>query len=112
MGRIICCTVCAEQPPLKRRRKKKETVSELVLAVSDKRNGLERVMTHFSAYDKSLLHQTDGSYRLTVRYHPDEESDLLLQVMSFGAIVRVLSPESFARQITSRIQAQLKRIQS
>ena len=108
IGRILSCVICDELPSIRHRRKKEDAIREIVLAVSDKRNGLERVMTHFSAYDKSLMHQADGSYQLTIRYHPDEESDLLLQVLSFGSVIRVLSPASFIQQISDRIQNQLK----
>lgn len=107
IGRIICCSICSENPVVKRRRKKEEEVYELVLAITDTRNGLERVMTHFSTYDKSLRRQADDSYQLTLRYHPDEESDLLLQVLSFGPIIHVLAPERFKNQLLERLRLQL-----
>lgn len=106
IGRIKNCTICNEQPTIKNRRKKKDSFHELILSVSDNRNGLERVMTHFSAFDKSLQRQPDGSYQLTLKYHPDEESDLVLQVLSFGTVVHVLSPEKIITAIKGRLQSQ------
>ena len=107
IGRIIKCTLCTNIPTIKKRRKKANHLAELVLTVSDTRNGLERAMTHFSTYDKSLEKQADGSYRLVLHYHPDEQSDLLLQVMSFGPVVQIDEPNSFANQIKERLTAQL-----
>lgn len=107
IGRIKQCTVCTDKPIIKQRYKRAESLSELVLAVSDTRNGLERVMTRFSAYDKSLEKQSENYYRLTVHYHPDEQSDLLLQVMSFGPVVRVMEPVTFANKIKERLADQL-----
>ncbi|MCQ4637711.1 WYL domain-containing protein [Anaerovorax odorimutans] len=78
----------------------------LVLEVQDERNALERVMLHFSHLQKETERIEADRYRLTLYYDKDDETELLIRVMSFGPLVKVLSPNGFIAQIKERLQKQ------
>ncbi len=83
----------------------------VVLEISDERNALERTMLHFSCYQKKVerLDETDGKvkYRCSIYFDKTRETELLIQVLAFGPLVRVLAPESFLTQIRERVARQL-----
>ena len=99
------------------------SLNPLVLEITDQRNALERAMLHFSCYQKKVERLKDSNtYRCTIYYDKRlEESDkylcsiyydkrweteLLIQVLSFGPVVKVIGPESFLKQIVDRVKKQ------
>ena len=83
-------------------REKKRVVMELV----DERNALERAMLHFSHLEKETVKLEDDRYRITLRYNQDDETEILIRVLSFGPVLKVLEPEDFLRQIRERLEMQ------
>lgn len=83
----------------------------VVLEVTDERNALERVMLHFSDLEKETVRVDEKHYRVTLYYKRDDETELLIRILSFGSVIRVISPSDFIRQIRTRIekQAQLRK---
>ena len=79
---------------------------ELVLLLHDERNGLERVLLHFSHFEKETVKLDDGLYRIRLRYDKDDETELLIRVLSFGPVLEVKAPAAFIHLIRSRIQKQ------
>lgn len=84
----------------------------IVMEISDERNALERIMLHFACYQKKVekIDET-GKYRCSVYYEKNRETELLIQVLAFGPMVRILSPASFLDQIKERLRMQ-KRLTS
>ena len=79
----------------------------LVLEITTERNALERAMLHFSCYQKSVERLEGGkTYRCTIYYDRRWETELLIQVLSFGPVVKVLGPESFVRLVRERVEKQ------
>ncbi|MCI9163270.1 MAG: WYL domain-containing protein [Lachnospiraceae bacterium] len=79
----------------------------LVLEISTQRNALERAMLHFSCYQKKVERLEDGkTYRCTIYYDKRWETELLVQVLSFGPVVKVIEPESFLNQMRERVRNQ------
>ncbi len=78
----------------------------LVLCVRDERNALERAMLHFAHFEKKAERIGDNEYRLTLSYDVSDETELLIRVLSFGPLVRVVSPEGFAESLRKRIEMQ------
>lgn len=79
----------------------------LVLEITTERNALERAMLHFSCYQKKVEKMNDtNTYRCTIYYDKRWETELLIQVLSFGPVVQVLEPESFLEQIRERVRKQ------
>ena len=79
----------------------------LVLDITTKRNALERAMLHFSCYQKKVERLKDSNtYRCTIYYDKRWETELLIQVLSFGPVVKVLGPKAFLDQIKERVRKQ------
>ena len=79
---------------------------KLVLELVDKRNALERVMLHFSDLAKEAEHMDGERYRLTLRYDKEDETELLIRVLSFGPLVQVISPQPFIDKLNERLEKQ------
>lgn len=93
------CSLCAHHSP----QPKKKT---LVLELTNERNALERVMLHFSHLEKETVRLEHRKYRLTLHYDREDETELLIRVLSFGPMLRVVAPDSFIAQIKYRLQKQ------
>lgn len=78
----------------------------LVMELIDERNGLERIMLHFSHLQKETVKLSENRYRLTLYYDKEDETEILIRVLSFGSLLRVLSPPEFIAQIKTRLEKQ------
>ena len=83
-----------------------ENYEELVILLHDERNGLERVLLHFSHFEKETLRLDDRLYQIKLRYNKDDETELLIRVLSFGPVLEVVSPDSFICLIKERLSKQ------
>ena len=80
----------------------------LVLELTDERNALERVMLHFSHLDKETERIGDNRYRITLHYEQEDETELLIRVLSFGPVLKVVFPEDFIKKLCERLEKQKK----
>lgn len=79
----------------------------LVLEITDDRNALERTMLHFASYQKTVERTKDSfRYRCSIYYDVRWETELLIQVLSFGPMVKVLGPKHFLDQVKERVGRQ------
>ena len=78
----------------------------LVLRLTDERNALERAMLHFSHLKKETERLDEKHYRLTLRYQTEDETELLIRVLSFGPVLEVEAPEHFRDLIRKRLKKQ------
>lgn len=81
---------------------------KLVLEVKDERNALERVMLHFSHFEKETVKLEEKRYQLTLWYEKEDKAELLIRVLSFGPMIRVMEPDSFISLVRERLQKQMK----
>ncbi len=81
-------------------------MKSLVLSVTDERNALERVMLHFAHFEKRAERIDGTHYRLTVNYDRDDETELVIRVLSFGPMVKAEAPEHFVNLIKERLTRQ------
>lgn len=105
LSSVISCE--ATDKTVKRQSPKKETES-LVLQVKDQRNALERVMLHLAHFKKTATLDEGDTYQVTIEYSKADEAELLIRILSFGHLVRVISPSSFALLIKERIDKQIE----
>lgn len=78
----------------------------LTMLLTNERNALERVMLHFSDLEKETEKLDDRHYRIKVWYKHEDETELLIRILSFGPVLHLLEPESLVRQIRERIERQ------
>lgn len=82
--------------------------AQVVVEIDDRRNALERMMTTFANYKKETMKINEHTYVLKLSYNKEDEMELLIRILSFGPLVKVLSPQSFLDQIRERIHNQIK----
>ena len=78
----------------------------LVLELTDDRNALERVMLHFSHLDKETERIDDTHYKITLFYEREDETELLIRVLSFGPVLKVVFPDDFVKKLVERLEKQ------
>ncbi len=81
--------------------------SRLTFELVDRRNALERVLLHFSHLEKETERLDDERYRVTLHYDPQDETELVIRILSFGPVIRVLEPSRFAEQVRQRVERQM-----
>jgi len=107
LGRISSCAFSdaplpQEIPEIYRRPR------TLILQLHDERNALERVLLHFSHFAKETVKLDEAHYRLSIHYDRDDETELLIRVLSFGPMLEVLGPPSFRAQVKQRLEKQIR----
>lgn len=76
------------------------------LLITTKRNTLERTMLHFANYKKQTKKLDDDTYECLIYYNSMVETELLIEILSFGPTVKVLGPEDFLAKVKERIRKQ------
>ena len=77
--------------------------SEVVIELKDERNALERAMLSFSDLEKETVKIDDENYKIKLKYRSDDETEILIRILSFGPMMKVVEPEVFVNQIKERI---------
>ena len=81
----------------------------IVLEVSTKRNALERCMLQFASWEKQTEYDEDNDcYLCKIFFDPQDETELLIRVLSFGPVVKVLGPDRFLSQVRERVYNQFE----
>lgn len=79
---------------------------EVTLMLYDTRKALDRVLLHFAHFEKEAVHLGGKRYKITLRYCPDDETEILIRLMSFGPLIRVVSPEDLKAELKKRVDRQ------
>lgn len=77
------------------------------LLITNRRNALERAMLHFANYEKRTKKIDEDTWECLIYYNSSMETELLIEVLSFGPAVQVTGPESFLAQIKQRLSRQM-----
>ena len=106
MGRIIECTLLDEtfseaESTFSR------TTKQLVFELIDERNALERAMMRFAHHKKEVTRLDDKTYHVVMEYDVEDETDMVIQMMSFGTYIKVMGPEEIKEELKKRIERQL-----
>ena len=86
----------------------KTRVNTLLVELVNERNALERALLHFSHLKKETVRLDNKRYQLTLHYNKDDETEMLIRILSFGPNLRVLSPDKFIELIKERLYKQQK----
>ncbi len=84
------------------------TNESVTLEITNERNALERAMLQFSYLAKRTERIGDKIFRMTLHYRQEDETELLIKIISFGPLVKVVEPDSFAVLIRERIERQFQ----
>ncbi len=72
----------------------------------DTRKALERAMMHFAHFEKEVVKTGDKQYHVTLKYEHNDETELLIRVLSFGPLIKVTAPKSFILLVKMRLERQ------
>lgn len=76
------------------------------LLIHNQRNALERAMLHFANYEKKTKKIDENTWECLIYYNNSMETELLIEVLSFGPAIQVTGPENFLLQVKDRLQKQ------
>lgn len=85
---------------------KAERIKDLTLTIINQRNALERAMLHFAHFEKQAERIDENRYALHLKYYENDETELVIRVLSFGPYVKVEEPQSFVNLIKERLISQ------
>ncbi len=78
----------------------------LRLQIVNERNALERAMLHFANYEKNTVKIDENTYECLIYYNQNMETELLIEVLSFGPMLTVLGNEKFLDLLKARLERQ------
>ena len=78
----------------------------LRLRIVNIRNALERAMLHFANYEKNTIKIDEETYECLIYYNQNMETELLIEVMSFGPMLTVIGNDKFLHSLKTRLQRQ------
>lgn len=76
------------------------------IIIQDRRNALERAMLQFANYEKSTRKMADNTYECLIYYNKRTQTELLIEVLSFGPMLKVVGNEDFLRLVKERLARQ------
>ena len=76
------------------------------LLIQNRRNALERTMLHFANYDKDTRQLDENTWECRIYYDSSMETELLIEILSFGPVVKVVGPDAFVKLIRDRLKKQ------
>ena len=76
------------------------------ILIKNRRNALERAMLQFANYEKSTRKLDEDTYECLIYYNKETETELLIEILSFGPMIKVVGNETFLRQIKERLMRQ------
>lgn len=80
----------------------------LRILISNRRNALERAMLHFASYLKNTRKIDENTYECLIYYNQTMETELLIEVLSFGPMLNVIGSDRFLNSLKTRLQNQMK----
>ena len=75
----------------------------VVFELTNERNALERVLLHFAHFEKQAEKIDNDHYRVTLFYLQEDETEILIRILSFGQMLKVIEPDSFVKLIKERL---------
>ena len=79
----------------------------VTIKILDERNAMERFMLHFAHFEKQAEKLDKKHYLVKIKYAHDDESEMVIRILSFGPMVEVLEPEPFRKLVVEKLEKQL-----
>lgn len=79
----------------------------VTVCVSAERNATERFFMEFAPYEKrTVMDLSDGKCTVKLWYDYQEETELLIRLLSFGPVIEIVSPPEFRQKVKERVTRQ------
>lgn len=108
LARILSCEAYPGPYPGKPGRCCQPKIRTVEFELFDRRNALERVLLHFAHFEKQAEKLESGRYKVTVSYDQDDETEVLIRMLSFGPMVKVTAPQTFVTLMRERLKRQMR----
>lgn len=76
------------------------------ILIKNQRNALERAMLQFANYEKNTRKIDDTTYECQIYYNKKTETELLIEILSFGPMIKVVGNDTFLRLLKERLTRQ------
>ena len=106
LGRILAAAPCRGVFTPARPRPERAGTRMVELVAEERRKTPERLLLHFAHFRKEAEKTEDGLCRVRIWYDRNDETEMVIRVLSFGPTVRVTRPKSFADLIRARLRDQ------
>lgn len=105
LSKIRSCVIYTgeRQPGKSRRASLYDTVT---VRIKNERNALERFMLHFAHFEKQAEKLDPKHYLVKIKYEHDDESEMVIRLLSFGPMVEVIGSESFKNLVIEKLKKQ------
>ena len=67
---------------------------------------MERVLLHFAHFKKQAEKVGENTYKVSLFYEKDDETEILIRILSFGPMIKVIGPSSFVELVKERLRKQ------
>ena len=103
LGRIIRCKLYDK--PFERDHEKCNLPKprSVIFELTDQRSALERVLLHFAHFKKRAEKISEDRYSITVYYDKEDETEIVIHILSFGPMIQVTAPQHFIDLIKQRL---------
>lgn len=108
LGRIYYCEKYDGLFKINTAAPNKKYSQTLVLELKDERNALERVLFHFSHFEKEAEKLGGNLYRIKILYDKNDETEMVIRILSFGPKIKVIEPNEFVELIKERLKQQMQ----
>ena len=79
----------------------------MTVRVTTERNAVERFLMEFASYEKHTERDVEtGTLTVQLYYDKQDETELLIQLLSFGPVLEILGPPDFRAQAADRVLRQ------
>lgn len=106
LGRIISCEKCEDEQTAKPGKRNRPHPRIIIFELVDDRKALERVLMHFAYFEKQVEKIDERKYKVMLHYDKEDETEILIRVLSFGPMIRVVKPAAFINLIKDRLSEQ------
>jgi len=103
LGRIVSCVPAEDTYEITPEKRNPSRPRKIVMELVDERKALERVLLHFAHFKKQAEKIDEKHYRITVYYDKDDETEMVIRVLSFGPMIKVTAPVHFIELIKKRL---------
>lgn len=108
LGRIVSCKRMEEAFETMPKKRNPARTRSVVFELKDERDALERVLLHFAHFEKTAERIEKNRYVVTIHYNKEDETEMVIRILSFGPVIKVTAPEHFINLIKQRLLKQKK----
>lgn len=103
LGRIIRCERYTGANVIGSNERKLQRPRSVQFELVNRRNALERVLLHFAHFEKQAERIGGQRYKVTIYYDKDDETEMVIRILSFGPMIKVTAPAHFINLIKERL---------